>query len=213
MWNLPELGIKPMSPALSGGFLTTVPPRKPLFLFLFWLFWVYIVARELLSLQGGLICPAARGILVPQLGVHPHCPHWKVDSLPLGHQEMDWSPIQQISNLLADLAGRSRIPNFRPLRGGKDLKFADRLQPATCVTFGKSGLPSPMLNFLKLNVLQNSNKNYVKHWPRAGTQKMELQRMLIQAKRLETFCYKRYVRKYSAVGNSADHSSRGLTFC
>ena len=70
---------------------------------------------------------------------------------------------QPSSNLLADLAGRSRVPNFRPLGGGKHLKFADRLQLATCVTLGKSGLPSPMLSFLKLNVLQNSNKNYVKH--------------------------------------------------
>ena len=150
-----------MSPALSGGFLTTVPPRKSLFLF--WLCWVYIVVHELLLLQGGHSCPAACGILVPQVGAHPHCLHWKADSLPLGHQGMDWSPVQQLSNLLADLAGRSRVPNFRPLGGGKHLKFADRLQLATCVTLGKSGLPSPMLSFLKLNVLQNSNKNYVKH--------------------------------------------------
>ena len=29
MWDLPGLGLKPVSPALAGGFLTTVPPRKP----------------------------------------------------------------------------------------------------------------------------------------------------------------------------------------
>ena len=28
MWNLPRLGIKPMPPALAGGFLTTGPPGK-----------------------------------------------------------------------------------------------------------------------------------------------------------------------------------------
>ena len=28
MWNLPRLGIKPMSPALAGRFLTTGPPEK-----------------------------------------------------------------------------------------------------------------------------------------------------------------------------------------
>ena len=28
MWDLPGPGIKPMSPALAGGFLTTAPPRK-----------------------------------------------------------------------------------------------------------------------------------------------------------------------------------------
>ena len=28
MWNLPGPGIEPMSPALAGGFLSTVPPGK-----------------------------------------------------------------------------------------------------------------------------------------------------------------------------------------
>ena len=30
MWDLPGPGIEPVSPALAGGFLTTVPPGKPL---------------------------------------------------------------------------------------------------------------------------------------------------------------------------------------
>ena len=29
MWDLPGPGLKPMSPALADGFLTTVPPGKP----------------------------------------------------------------------------------------------------------------------------------------------------------------------------------------
>ena len=29
MWNLPGPGLEPVSPALAGGFLTTVPPGKP----------------------------------------------------------------------------------------------------------------------------------------------------------------------------------------
>ena len=29
MWDLPDPGIKPMSPALAGGLLTTAPPGKP----------------------------------------------------------------------------------------------------------------------------------------------------------------------------------------
>ena len=28
-WDLPRSGIKPVSPALAGGFFTTEPPRKP----------------------------------------------------------------------------------------------------------------------------------------------------------------------------------------
>ena len=30
MWDLPGPGLKPVSPALAGGFLTTVPPGKPM---------------------------------------------------------------------------------------------------------------------------------------------------------------------------------------
>ena len=30
MWVLPGPGIEPVSPALTGGFLTTAPPGKPL---------------------------------------------------------------------------------------------------------------------------------------------------------------------------------------
>ena len=29
MWDLPPPGLEPVSPALAGGFLTTVPPGKP----------------------------------------------------------------------------------------------------------------------------------------------------------------------------------------
>ena len=34
MWDLPGPGIEPVFPALAGGFLTTVPPGKPSFLFI-----------------------------------------------------------------------------------------------------------------------------------------------------------------------------------
>ena len=30
MWDLPRPGLEPVSPALAGGFLTTLPPGKPL---------------------------------------------------------------------------------------------------------------------------------------------------------------------------------------
>ena len=32
MWDLPGPGLKPVSPALAGGFLTTAPPGKPVLL-------------------------------------------------------------------------------------------------------------------------------------------------------------------------------------
>ena len=34
MWDLPGPGLEPVSPVLTGGFLTTVPPEKHLFHFL-----------------------------------------------------------------------------------------------------------------------------------------------------------------------------------
>ena len=34
MWDPPRPGLEPMSPALAGGFLTTVPPGKPPFHFI-----------------------------------------------------------------------------------------------------------------------------------------------------------------------------------
>ena len=69
---------------------------------------------------------------------------------------LDRSPLQQISSLLADLA-RSHAPNFRLLGGGKHLNFADRLTSGFVTgqlcDLRQSGFPSPLLNFLKLNVL------------------------------------------------------------
>ena len=58
MWDLPRPGLEPMSPALAGGFLTTAPPRKSLFLHSFffflkylfiylWLCWVFVSVRGL----------------------------------------------------------------------------------------------------------------------------------------------------------------------
>ena len=36
MWDLPRLGLEPVSPALAGGFLTTAPPGKPHALLSIW---------------------------------------------------------------------------------------------------------------------------------------------------------------------------------
>ena len=54
MWDLPRPGLEPVSPALAGGFSTTVPPPIYLF-FYFWLYWVFIVARglSLVAASGG----------------------------------------------------------------------------------------------------------------------------------------------------------------
>ena len=42
MWDLPGPGIEPVSPALAGGFLTTAPPGKPPFIFIFYFLFLKI---------------------------------------------------------------------------------------------------------------------------------------------------------------------------
>ena len=52
MWDLPRPGIEPVSPALAGKFLTTVPPGKSLVLIIFY---VILLCSKILSLpQHGL---------------------------------------------------------------------------------------------------------------------------------------------------------------
>ena len=56
MWDLPGPGLESMSPALAGGFLTTVPPGKPPHPFIFkkrllkltYVVGTFISAREIL---------------------------------------------------------------------------------------------------------------------------------------------------------------------
>ena len=52
MWDLPRPGIKPMSPALAGGFLTTGPPRKSLHVVYLFLFCYYTCFPSLLFRLG-----------------------------------------------------------------------------------------------------------------------------------------------------------------
>ena len=35
MWDPPEPGIKPVTPALAGGFLTARPPERPLYMHIY----------------------------------------------------------------------------------------------------------------------------------------------------------------------------------
>ena len=57
MWDLPGPGIEPVSPATAGGFLTTVPPGKSIFLYLMILFVEYplLFHRTLFSREHYLV--------------------------------------------------------------------------------------------------------------------------------------------------------------
>ena len=66
MWNLPRPGVRPVSPALSGRFLSTVPPGKSLLIFS--------------QPYRAAVC----GILVPQTGIRPFPP--VVQAQSLNHQ-------------------------------------------------------------------------------------------------------------------------------
>ena len=46
MWDLPGPGIRPTSPALTGGFLTTRPPGKPCILFFLKHLWFHVALKE-----------------------------------------------------------------------------------------------------------------------------------------------------------------------
>ena len=47
MWDLPRPGLEPMSPALAGRFLTTVPPGKSLHYFFLIFFSIMVYPRRL----------------------------------------------------------------------------------------------------------------------------------------------------------------------
>ena len=77
MWNLPGPGLEPVSPALAGGFSTTVPPGKPLspslffFLMLFiylWLCWVFVCVLGLSPVvaSGGHSSSRCTGLSLPR---------------------------------------------------------------------------------------------------------------------------------------------------
>ena len=52
MWDLPRPGLKPVSPALAGGFLTTAPPGKPIYvLLLFTFYWSIVDLQCCVSLR------------------------------------------------------------------------------------------------------------------------------------------------------------------
>ena len=53
MWDLPRLGLEPVSPALAGRFSTTAPPGKPLSLFLMRLF----LTKPVMSLSSSTLIP------------------------------------------------------------------------------------------------------------------------------------------------------------
>ena len=67
-WDLPDLGIRPMSPASAGGFFTTGSPVKPIVLYITALILIYLITRRLCLLaafiQFLLPPPPASGNLI-----------------------------------------------------------------------------------------------------------------------------------------------------
>ena len=53
MWDLPGLGIEPMSPALAGGFLTTAPPGSPINSYLD--LYMFSVLKDSLTMSPSLV--------------------------------------------------------------------------------------------------------------------------------------------------------------
>ena len=84
MWDLPGLGLEPVSPALPGGFLTTAPPGKPNS-------GTSSAPTLRLETQGWLMAPApapARSLLQPLFlaaNVHSDCGEEGENGLHKGH--------------------------------------------------------------------------------------------------------------------------------
>ena len=72
MWDLPGPGLEPVSPALAGGFLTTVPPGKSLTIFLEQMLFGFYTT------QFHPVCLDLGGLLISHSGMAPA----KTDSLP-----------------------------------------------------------------------------------------------------------------------------------
>ena len=74
MWDLPRPGLEPVSPALAGGFLTTVPPGSPsiyflhiVYSFLSWLSWWILTYTKLFFLGTLLFIFNSSALLVDAL--------------------------------------------------------------------------------------------------------------------------------------------------
>ena len=95
--DLPDSGINPVSPALAGGFFTTVPPGEPVDDVAGW-FQIYLFALLAWTVAHQLLCTwnspgknTGTGghfllqRIFPTQGSNPpllHLLHWQVDSLP-----------------------------------------------------------------------------------------------------------------------------------
>ena len=89
MWDLPGLGLEPVSPALAGGFLTTAPPGKPLMWTIFKVFTEFVTTLFLLY----VLVPWPRGMWDPSSPTRDrtHTPcigrrspnHWTAREVPV----------------------------------------------------------------------------------------------------------------------------------
>ena len=84
MWNFPRPGVKSVSPAIVGGFLTMRPPGKPLFLF--FLVFIYLAVPGLSCGCSDHHCGMRSFYAGSQL--------WRVESSSLtrGTRDRTWTP-------------------------------------------------------------------------------------------------------------------------
>ena len=100
MWNLPGPGIKPVSPVLAGGLLTTGLPRK------------------------SILCPVLTQLLVPLLlqFSFPDTPVTKLQPLPHGLS----SPLSPLPELVRALASILRPSSSRASKGQDEVRWSPR---------------------------------------------------------------------------------------
>ena len=67
MWDLPGPGLEPVSPALTGGFLTTVPPGKTLLYIIYLLVFVFQYGVFLLFLMKRISIKGFMGLYIKEM--------------------------------------------------------------------------------------------------------------------------------------------------
>ena len=95
MWDLPRLGLEPVSPALAGGFSTTAPPGKP---------WYLIFCQIKLKWSRELTCQIERRCIATwchyRMLVLHHLTCWLIKvaakSFWPGSQDILTSPLQAV---------------------------------------------------------------------------------------------------------------------
>ena len=145
--DLPDPGIKPMSPALAGGFFTTEPPGKPHFIYIcilnfdffpssFWfcLFWFYMF---FLTVSANFLALATLLILLNYVSISDHFPDV-------------WEPKHRLPFIYTPWVFLNKPIDIRPLKFYCNFLIPYKDQYCHSFNFSRSALTHAKLKLLLL---------------------------------------------------------------